>query len=126
MLGLGQQVDRDHERIGRVVGDDQDLGGPGEQVDAHFAVELPLGLGHVGIPGTGDQVDPFHKLGAERHRGHRLHAAEQVDLVRAGHAHGRHRGGRYLAVDRRCAGDHRGTPATLAVTIVMWAEAVSG
>ena len=94
------------EGVGRLVGDDQDLGGPGEQVDAHLAVELPFGLGHVRVPRPGDQVDPVDRLGAQRHGRHRLHPAEQIDLVRAGQAHRRHRRGRDLAVDRRSAGHH--------------------
>ena len=57
MLGLGQQVDRDDERVGVLVGDDEDLGGPGEQVDADLAEQLALGLGDVGVARAGDQVD---------------------------------------------------------------------
>ena len=113
MLGLRQQVDGDQEFVGRFVGDDQDLGWPGEQVDADFAVQVPLGLCHVGIPGTGDEVDPVQKLGAERHRGHGLHATEEVDLIRSRHAHGGHCGSRYLTMDRRCAGHHSGHAGNL-------------
>ncbi len=49
VLGLAEQVDRDDERVGLVVGDDQDLGRAGEEVDADLAEQLALGLGHVGV-----------------------------------------------------------------------------
>ena len=52
MLGLTEQIDRDHERSGGcIVGDHQNFGRTGQQVDAHGAEELALGLGHVGVPG---------------------------------------------------------------------------
>ena len=41
-----------------VVGDDQDLGRAGEQVDADLAEQLPLGLGDVGVARTGDAGRP--------------------------------------------------------------------
>ena len=108
MLGLAQQVDRGEERIGGVVGDHQRLGRPGEQVDADLAEQLALGLGDVRVAGPGQHVDAADRLGAERQRGHGLHAAEDVDLVRAGQVHGGDRGVRHGAADRRRArGDTR-------------------
>ena len=104
VLGLAEQVDGDDERVGVLVGDDQDLGRTGEQVDADLAEQLPLGLGDVGVAGTGEQVDPADRLGAEGQRRDRLHAAEQVDLVGAGEVHRRDGRGRDLAADRRRAG----------------------
>ena len=82
---------------------DEDLGRPGEQVDADLAEQLALRLGDVGVAGTGDEVDPLDRLGAEREGDDRLHAAEEVDLVGAGEVHRRDRRGRDLAADRRRA-----------------------
>ena len=67
----------------RLVGDDQRLGRPGQQVDADAAEQLALGLRHIGVAGADDHVDRRDALGAERHGRHRLHAAEHVDLVGA-------------------------------------------
>ena len=57
MLGLAQQIGGADLGIDAVVGDDQRLGRPGEQIDADAAVELPLGLRHVGVAGTHQHVD---------------------------------------------------------------------
>ena len=73
----------------RLVGDDQRLGRPGEEIDADAAEQLPLGLGDIGIAGPDDHVDRRDGLGAERHGGDRLHAAEHEDLVGAAEMHGR-------------------------------------
>ena len=105
VLGLAQQVDRDDERVGVLVGDDQDLGRTGEQVDADLAEQLPLRLGDERVAGAGDQVHPVDRLGADRQRRDRLHAAEQVDLVGARQMHCRDGGGGDLAADRRRRGD---------------------
>ena len=113
VLGLGEQVDGDEERVGVLVGDDEDLGRPGEQVDADLAEQLALGLGHVGVAGAGDEVDAVHRLRADGHRGHGLHAAEDPDLVGAGEVHRGHGRGGDLAADRRGAGDDAGHPGDL-------------
>jgi hypothetical protein len=105
VLGLRQQVDSDGERVGALVGQHEDLRRAGEQVDAHLAEQLALRLGHVGVARTGQEVDPLHRFGADRHRRHGLDTAEHVDLVRPGHAHRRDRRGRDLAADRRSAGN---------------------
>ncbi len=94
-----EQVDRDHERVGVLVGDDQHLGRPGEQVDADLAEQLPLRLGDIGVAGARDQIDLADRLGAHREGGDRLHTAEQMDLVGSGEVHGGDRGRRDLPVD---------------------------
>ena len=96
-----------------VVGDDEDLGRSGEQVDSDLAEQLPLRLSHVGVAWTGDQVDPADGLGAQRQGGHRLHAAEKVDLVSTGQVHRGDGGGRDLAVDRRRTCRHPRHPRDL-------------
>ena len=87
----------------RVVGDDEDLGRPGEQIDPDFPVQLPLGLRHVGVAGPGEDIDRVDGLGPDRHRRDGLHPAEQVDLVGTGQVHSGNRRGRHLAADRRGA-----------------------
>ena len=89
----------------RLVGDDQRLGRAGEQIDADAAEQLPLGLGHVGVAGADEHVDRRDGLGAERHGGDRLHAAEHVDLVGAAEMHGGDDRRMRPALERRRAGD---------------------
>lgn len=108
MLGLGQQVDCDHERVRVLVRDHQDLGGPGEQVDADLTEQLTLGLGHVRVAGPRQHRHTSDRLGAHCHRRDGLDAAQQVDLVGARQVHGRDRRGRDLAADGRGAGDDPG------------------
>ena len=87
VLGLTQEVARDDAGIGAVVGDDQDLGRPGQQVDADGAEDLTLGFRHVLVARADDHGDGRHGLGAEGHGAEGLHAADAVDLIRAGGEH---------------------------------------
>ena len=105
MLGLAEQIGRAHFAVDAVVGDDQRLGRSGEQVDADAAEQLALGLGHIGIARPDDHVDRRDGLGAERHGGDRLHAAEHENLVGAAEMHGRDDRRMRPAVERRRAGD---------------------
>jgi 3-oxoacyl-[acyl-carrier protein] reductase len=57
VLSLGQQVDRDDERVRLLVGDYQDFGGAREQVDADLPEQLPFRLGHIRVPRAGQDVD---------------------------------------------------------------------
>ena len=57
MLGLGQQIDGDAARIVRGVGQHDDLGRPGDGVDADAAEHLPLGLGDIGVARSDDPID---------------------------------------------------------------------
>ena len=88
VLGLAEQVGGAHLGVDGLVGDHHGLGRAGEEVDADAAVELALGLGDEGVAGADQHVDRRDRLGAERHRADRLHAAEHVDLVRARQVHG--------------------------------------
>ncbi len=105
MFGLAQQVGGAELAVHRLVGDDEGLGGAGEQVDADAAVELALGFGDEGVARPDEHVDRLDALGADGHRGHRLHAAEDVDLVGAGHVLGGDDRRSRLAVEGRGAGD---------------------
>ena len=79
--------------------------GTGEQVDADAAEQLALGLRHVGVAGADDHVDGRHRVGAERHGGDGLHAAQHEDLVGAAEVHGGDDGRMRPALVRRRAGD---------------------
>ena len=105
MLGLAEQVRRTDLGVDGIVGDHQCFCRSGEQVDANLAVELTLRLGNEGVAGTDQHVYRLDCVGAEAHGGHRLNAAENVDLVGAGHGHGGNGGGRRRAIQRRRAGD---------------------
>ena len=113
VLGLAEQVGRADFAVHAVVGDDQRLGRAGEQVDADAAEQLALGLRHIGVARADDHVDRRDRLGAERHRGDRLHAAQHVDFVGAAEVHGRDDRRMRPALERRRAGDdalHAGDP----------------
>ncbi len=105
MLGLAEQIGGADFAVDRVVGDDQRLGRPGEEIDADAAEQLPLGLGDIGVAGPDDHVDRRDGLGAERHGGDRLHAAEHENLVGAAEMHRRHDRRMRPALERRRAGD---------------------
>ncbi len=107
VLGLPQQVAGHQRRIGRIVGDDHDLGRPGQQVDAAAAEQLPLGFGHVLVARPAQDVDRRHVPQAQRHQGQGGHAAEHEDPVGARLGDGVDRG-RIIAApfDRRRAGHH--------------------
>ena len=104
VLGLAEKVGDHHFSIRGLIGDHQDFGRPGEQVDAHPAVELALGFGDIGVAGSDQHVHRGDRAGAERHRADRLDAAQNVDLVGAGERHRGHGLGVRGAVGRRGAG----------------------
>jgi hypothetical protein len=83
VLGLTQQVGCAHLGVRGVVGDDQNLGRAGEEVDADPAIELPLGLGDIGVAGPDQHVHRLEGRGAERHRRDCLNAAENMDFIGA-------------------------------------------
>ena len=69
VLGLRQEVHGTGVGVCGVVGHDEDFGGAGEQVDAHFAVQLALGVGDEGVAGASDEVDFFDRFGPDGHGG---------------------------------------------------------
>src|ERR671913_1458658 len=81
MFGLPEEVGGQKVRVGRLVGDDGDFGGPGQEVYAHPPEELALGFGDVGVAGPDYHVDRLNLLHAERYRGQGLHPADAQYLV---------------------------------------------
>ena len=61
------------------VGDDEDLGRPGDHVDADAPEDPALGGGDKGVAGAGDLVDRRDGFGAVGQRRNRLRAADAVD-----------------------------------------------
>ena len=104
MLRLAEQVGDDHLRVRRLVGDHQDLGRAGEQVDTDPAVKLPLGFGDIGVARPDQHVDGRDAPGPEGHGADRLDPAQDVDLVRPGERHRGHGLRVRRAVGRRGAG----------------------
>jgi hypothetical protein len=104
VLGLAEEVGRTDLAVDALVGDDQRLGRSGQEIDADAAEQLALGFRDVGIAGSDDHVDGAHRLGAERHGGDRLHAAEDIDFVRPAQMHGGDDRGVGAALERRRAG----------------------
>ena len=84
VLGLAEQVGGDPGGVLGAVGDHDDLGRAGDQVDADPAEHLALGFGDISVAGPDDLVDRGDGRGAERERGDRLGAADPVDLVDPG------------------------------------------
>ena len=64
VLGLAEQVGGHPGGSAAAVGQDQDLAGAGDHVDAHLAVDLALGGGHIDVAGAHDLVHRRHALGA--------------------------------------------------------------
>ena len=71
-----EQVGGDPLRVGGLVGQHRHLGRSGQQVDAHPAEELPLGLGDEGVARADEHVDRCFVEQAEGHGAQRLHAAD--------------------------------------------------
>ena len=85
MLGLAQQVGSHPGGVALAVGQHQNLAGPGDHVDAHLAVDLPLGGGHIDVAGADDLIHSGDALGAVGESRHSLGAAGLEDL---GHPRG--------------------------------------
>ena len=75
MLGLRQHVGGEVARIA-FGGDDQDLGGAGDEIDADFAGQQFLGGGDIDVAGADDAVGARHGARAE---------GESRDGLRAAH-----------------------------------------
>ena len=107
VLGLAQQVGGGPLRIVLGVGDDDDLAGAGDHVDADDAIDLALGLRDPGVAGAGDDVDRRDAACAISERGDRLRAADAPHFIDAGQV----RGGEDERVDLAIGGggDHHQT-----------------
>jgi hypothetical protein len=79
-----EQVGRAHLGVNALVRDHEGLGRAREEIDADAAVELALGLRHIGVAGPHQHVDWWDGSRPERHGADRLDAAEAEDLVGAG------------------------------------------
>ena len=106
MFGLAEQVGGADFAVDAVVGNDQRFGRAGQKIDPDATEQLTLGLGHIGIAGADDHVDGLDRFGAERHGGNRLHAAENINVIRAAEMHGGDDGRVRSALEGRCAGDN--------------------
>src|ERR1019366_4314844 len=105
MLGLPDQIDGGHFGVAGIVGDDQGLGGTGQQIDADAAEQLALRFGDIGIAGPHDHVDRRDTFGAQRHGSDGLHASDGVDFIGSAKVHGGDDGGMRCALERRRGGD---------------------
>ena len=92
MLGLTDQVGGQQARVGGLVGDDADLGGAGDRVDAHERGDERLGGGHEDVARAGDLVDRVAQhvavlrlgaLGSVCEHGDGLSAADRIHFVNA-------------------------------------------
>ena len=110
MLGLRQQVGGDERCVGVGVGDDEHLGRPGRIVargTGRIAIHLRFRFRDPGVAGAEDLVDLRHALGAVRHRGDRLRAAELEHALHAGDSRRVQHGG--VDTPRALARDCRGS-----------------
>ena len=105
VLGLAEQVGGHPGGSAAAVSQDQDLAGAGDHVDAHLAVDLALGGGHIDVAGAHDLVHRRHALGAIGQGRHRLRPAGLEDAGDAGHRRRRQDGGGHPAVPAG-GGDH--------------------
>nr|WP_245639192.1 hypothetical protein [Rubellimicrobium mesophilum] len=103
MLGLREEVGRDHLGVAGAVGEDVDLGRTGELVDADGTEDLPLGLVHEGVAGAHDLVHRGHRLRPEGEGRDGLRATDAEDAVGAREVAARDHG---LVRVGRQAGDH--------------------
>ena len=88
VLGLTDQIGGDVLGVGRVIGQDRDLGGPGFGVDAHPRADQALGRRDVDVARAGDHVNrrQFGAVGVDaavRHQRHRLGPPDRPHLVDA-------------------------------------------
>ena len=86
MFGLGQQVEGEMRRVIFASAMISDFRGAGDGIDPDLAENLALGLGDIGIAGADDGSTGAISGGAIGERGHRLRAADAVNLVDAGAA----------------------------------------
>ena len=101
VFGLREQIGGDPVGIVFAIGDDQDLRGAGDHVDADGAEDHALGGGDVGVARPHDLVHRRDRRGAVGERGDRLRAADPIDLVDAGDARGGEHQRVHLAFGRR-------------------------
>ena len=77
VFGLREQIHCQPVGIGPAVGNDQDLGGAGDHVDAHLPEYRALGRRHIDIARPDDLVDPRNAPSAISQRRHGLGTAQR-------------------------------------------------
>jgi len=105
VLGLPHEVVGDGFGVGGGVGEDEDIGGAGEHVDADAAKEDALGFGDVLIAGTCKDIGAGQAEQAKGHRGDALHAAHRQNAVGAAQVGGTDDCGRQARAGARCGGE---------------------
>ena len=85
VLGLAQKVGRDPGGVRAAVGQHENLGRPGDHIDADLAKDLALGRRDIDVAGADDFIDGRHAFGAVGQRGDSLRAAGFDDAVDARH-----------------------------------------
>ena len=103
VLCLAEQVGGNDHGVSGLVSNDQNLGRAGDKVDPHFPEQPPLRLDHIGVARACKKVHSVDRLGSERKRSERLHAAKDVDLVGTGKMHRGDRGVRHAPLEGRRA-----------------------
>ena len=124
VLGLRQHVGGEVARIA-FGGDDQDLGGAGDEIDADFAGEQFLGGGDVDVAGADDAVGARHGARAEGEGRDGLRAAHLKDVTHAQQGRGAEDFGDRLW-GRRCRCSARRRPAPESRSSSRWRAADSG
>jgi len=121
MLGLRQQVGRDP--VGMAVRSARISTSDGPAIMSMPTLRTPSVSPpphkHCRSDDLGDRCDALRAVGE---RGHRLGAADAIDLVDAGKLRRRQNEGQKLAVGSRTTITSRGTPATLAGTAFISTE----
>ena len=83
MLGLRKQIDCHNKRIGAPICDNKNLRGPGKQVDANLAIQLPLRLRNIRVTWAGQKVNPSDTLSPNAKRSNGLYATQHVNPASA-------------------------------------------
>ena len=84
VLRLGKEIGGDKSGIGGSIGEDDDLGGARDHVDADDAKDTALRRRDIGVAGPDDLEDGRNGLRPIGERGDRLRPADPVDFVDAG------------------------------------------
>ena len=89
MFGLRKEIGGNETRVGKTVGEDENLTGSGHHIDAHGACHDFFGQGDIQVAGTDDDVHLRNCFGSICESRNSPGAADLVDLTHA-HLTGRH------------------------------------
>src|SRR5262245_5410296 len=84
MFGLTQKVASHQSRIRVVVRDHKNLCGPGQQIDATAAEQLPLGLCNKTVTSAAKDIHRLISIEAESHQRKSRYAAQHIKGVSSG------------------------------------------